>query len=376
MKKFYSFLFILLLSAFYHPLSAQIVSFSFAGSNGDEASWPSASQAAGVLSSVITRGPGIAAAANADRFNSKNWTTAAVPDMNDYLEFTISPNTGYAITVSTLSLQHQRSVTGPRSFVIRTNADDFAANATNEVTVPDVNANQSSAFHFTNAITTTSPLVVRIYAYNAEAASGTWGPGESVDGEDMNITGSFRILPVRFMNVSAVVNAKQVDVRWTNATESDVAYYIVERSATGREFAAMAKVYPSRNDGSTAAYLSPDAQPLTKANYYRIKAVETNGHVLYSSIVRIDINNTHQSFGIYPNPVKAGAQLNLQLGGVIPGAYEVRIYNAGAQLVHRQTIQVTGSTATQNIWLDRWQKGMYVAEISGSVKLHQQFIIQ
>lgn len=375
MKKLYSFLFILILSFFFHRSSAQIVSFSFAGSNGDEGSWPTASQAGSVTPSAITRGPGVAAVANADRFNSKNWTTASTPDLNDYLEFVITPNAGYAVTVSSLALQHQRSVTGPRSFVIRTSFDDFAANATNEVTVPDVNSNQASNFNFIAPISTTSPLIVRIYAYNAEAANGTWGPGESVDGNDISLSGSFRILPVRFVNVRAALRSKEVDVTWTNATESDVVYYIVERSANGREFTALNKVYPSQNNGGPADYHSLDLQPLNKANYYRIRAVETNGQVLYSSIVKIEVNSTTTSLGVYPNPVKAGSQLTLQLSGVTAGSHEVRIYNATAQLVHREKIQVAGIAATQSIRLNQWQKGMYVAEVVGSSRLQQQFII-
>ena len=376
MKKFYSFLFILILSFFGHQSSAQIVSFCFAGSEGDETSWPTSSEANGVMPSAITRGPGVTAVANADRFNSKNWTTAPTPDLNDYLEFTITPSDGYSVTISTLTLQHQRSVTGPRSFVIRTNLDAFATNATNEVTVPDVNSNLTSTFNFATTITTSSPVIIRIYAYNAEATTGTWGPGESMDGNDMSISGSLRILPVRFVNVKAVLRSKEVDVAWTNVTESDIAYYMVERSANGRDFSALSKVYPVQNSGGSVDYRTIDAQPLNKANFYRVKAVETSGRELYSAIVRIDVGNTNMSFGVYPNPVRAGAQLTLQLGGVTPGSYEVRIYNAAAQLVHRERVSVNGVAATQSIWINQWQKGVYVAEVVGTVRLQQQFIVQ
>ena len=376
MKKLYTFFFLLILSSFFHRSVAQIVSFSFAGSEGDESTWPTCSQSTGVMPSAITRGPGVSAVANADRFNSKSWTTGSIPDMNDYLEFTVTPKAGYGITLSTIALQHQRSVTGPRSFVIRTNMDAFAADATNAVNIADVNSNQSSSFIFPTAISTTSPLIIRIYAYNAETANGTWGPGESTDGNDMSLSGSFRILPVHFVNVAALLKGKEVEVSWTNATESDVLQYVVERSANGQQFAELTKVNNVKNDGEKVNYRSADLQPLNKANYYRIKAVETTGRVLYSSVVKIEVSSSATSLGLYPNPVMQGAQVMLQVNGVSAGKYDVRVYNAAAQLVHHEAITVNGTSSTQSIAVAQFQKGMYVMEVSGAQRMQQQFIIQ
>ncbi|MDB5205233.1 MAG: type sorting protein [Flavisolibacter sp.] len=376
MKKLYPFLFSLILSFLFHQSNAQIVSFSFAGSNGDENTWPSATEAAGILPSSISRGTGISATANADRFNSKNWTTAATLDVNDYIEFTITPRPGYSVSLSTIALQHQRSVTGPKSFVIRTNFDGFASDATNVVNIPDVNANQSSTFTFSTPITTTAPLNVRIYAYNAEAATGTWGPGESTDGNDIVLSGTFLLLPVKFVNVSAFWNGQAVDIKWTNATESDVLHYVIERSGNGQLFTELTKVYPAANNGRQADYRSLDLHPLSKTNYYRIKAIETNGQVLYSKIVKVDASLSAASMGLYPNPVRSGSQIMLQLNGVKEGAYEIKIYNAIAQLVHHEKITVNGISSTQGISLGHWKKGVYVAEVTGTQRMQQQFIIQ
>lgn len=375
MKKFY---FLLLFSyLFIEPLQAQIVNFCFAGSNGDETSWPSAAEAAGVQPTSLTRGPGVLASANADRFNSRNWTTGPTPDMNDYIEFVITPKPGYSITLSTIFLQHQRSVTGPRSFVIRTSIDGFSpANATNEENVPDVNTNQASSFTFPAAITTSSPLVVRIYAYNSEAANGTWGPGESIDGDDMAISGSFMILPIRFVNVKASWKDNKIAVDWSNATESEVVHYVVERSSNGQNFSELVKVNPRKNDGSLSSYTAVDAFPLGKINYYRIKAVEANGHFLFSKVVKIEAGAIKTALSLYPNPAIAGSQVMLQMNGLTQGKYNLSVYNAAAQLVHRETLSVTAGSITQELLLKNWQKGTYVVEIMGGTTMHQRFIIQ
>ncbi|HVF80748.1 MAG TPA: T9SS type A sorting domain-containing protein [Flavisolibacter sp.] len=376
MKKLYPFILLFILFLFFHQANAQLVSFSFAGSDGDESTWPSSAEGAGILPSAISRGPGITATANADRFNSKNWTVATSPDVNDYIEFTITPKPGYSISLSSTQLQHQRSSTGPKSFVIRTSVDGFTTDATNIVNVPDVNSNQLSTFSFTTTIGTTSPLVVRIYAYNAEAASGTWGPGESVDGNDIVLSGLHAILPVKFVNVSASRKGKEVEVKWTNATESDVVHYVLERSGDGRSFSEITRIYPTGNHGRRADYRSLDLQPFDNTNYYRIKAQEKDGQVMYTNIVKTDNSFSVPSMGLYPNPVQAGSQIILQLNGVTTGSYEIKIYNAAAQLLHHKTVPVNGTVSTQTISLKYFPGGIYVAEVTGVKKMRQQFIVQ
>ncbi|RYF79285.1 MAG: T9SS type A sorting domain-containing protein [Chitinophagaceae bacterium] len=335
MRKFYTFLFMLLVICC-QQASAQIASFSFAGSDGDETSWPS-TEAVGIQQSLITRGPGVTAVANADRFNSKNWTTGSTPDLNDYLEFTITPKPGFSISLTEIVLQHQRSVTGPRSFVIRTSLDDFANDATNSVTVPDVNTNQSSTFTFQTAISLTTPLVIRIYAYNAEA---------------------------------------QVLVEWANATESDVQLYVVERSADGKNFYELTKLSPSKNNGGYASYQTADIAPLSKINFYRIKAVETSGHVLYSKVLRVESGSSASSLNLFPNPATAGSQVTLQANGLPAGNYQMVVYNSAAQIISTKSVSVNGGSVSQAVVLQDWPKGMYFLELKGTETKRLRFLIQ
>lgn len=375
MKKFYSFLLTLVFSFCIHQSFSQVIVFSFVGSNGDETSWPSSYEAAGVQQSTITRGSGVTAAANADRFNSKNWTTGTSAVSNDYLEFTITPNSGYSVTITDITLQHQRSSTGPKSFVIRTSLDGFASDATNVVTIPDVNTNQTSTFTFSSAIVSTSPVTIRIYAYNAETGNGTWGPGESVDGNDIVVSGSLTILPVKFTNLKAVQKDQHITISFSNAEESDVQYYELQHSVNGRSFSDIAYILPSKNDGSQADYSYAHVSN-SSINFYRVKAVETTGHVLYSSIVRIQTSTSSNAFSIYPNPVKQGSELMLQLNNMKPGNYRISVFNSGSQLMQQQMISIAETSTTQTLSLTNYPKGRYVITIDGAVKLQKQFLVQ
>jgi len=375
MRKLYT---VLLTSVFlfsFYISPAQVLTFSFQGSNGDEASWPSATQGTGVQPSLIVRGPGVTAALADDGFNSSGWTTNASLNLNEYIEFTITPSSGYAITLSNVILQFRRSSKAPRDFVIRTSLDAYAADATNVVNRTDVNTLQDNTFTFISPITTSSPVTIRIYAYNAANTNNSWGPGTSTDGNDMLISGSFTTLPVKFVNVKAVLKNDQVQVSWTNATESDLLYYVVERSANAQSFTELTKINATRNDGGSANYLFTDEQP-NAINFYRIKAIETTGHVVYSNIIKIETSTQNTGLNLYPNPAPAGSQIVMQMKNMAAGNYNVKVYSAMGQLINSQAIVASGGNLSQTVSLNNWQKGIYILEISGPVKLQKQFIIQ
>lgn len=376
MKKLYSILFTSFLFFSAQTLSAQVLTFSFAGSAGDEATWPSSSQGAGVQPSTISRGAGVSPALTDDRFNSIGWTTSSSIDLNDYIEFTVTPVSGYSITMSSIALQSQRSTKAPRSFVIRTSMDGYAADATNVVTRNDVNTFLTSTFTFTAPITTSSPVTIRIYAYNAINSSSSWGPGQSADGNDLVVSGSFALLPVKFENVKGIQKNNSIEIAWTNATESDLLYYVVERSANAQNFTDLTTLSPEKNNGGAADYLFTDRQPLSNTSFYRIKAVETTGRVIYSNIIKIETAVNGTALNIYPNPAFKGASIAMQINNITAGNYHVKIYNTSGQLMLSQNIFSGGSSLNQSLSVGNWQKGMYVLEIEGAVTLQKQLVVQ
>ncbi|MEO0340935.1 MAG: hypothetical protein AAF242_17205, partial [Bacteroidota bacterium] len=184
MKKILPVLFILISSLAY----SQILTFEFNGIAGNETSVPSNSNDANLMSSSISRGSDINASGNANRFNSTQWTTGSSIDLNEYLSFTISPNAGYEFNVSSIDINHQRSGTGPISFAIRSSIDGFTSNLGTFSITGDATTIQQSTINLT--ITNQSSAVeIRIYGFDSEGSSGSWGPGEG-SGDDIVVNGS------------------------------------------------------------------------------------------------------------------------------------------------------------------------------------------
>ncbi|HEX2607403.1 MAG TPA: T9SS type A sorting domain-containing protein [Flavisolibacter sp.] len=377
MKQFYTALLLIPVFLMAIPAGAQqVIKFSFEGSNGDEASWPSSYQTTGIQQSAITRGSGITASANADRFNSKDWTTSANIDLNDYLEFTITPQPGVGFTVSDITIQHQRSSSGPTQFVIRTSRDAFAANATNIVTIPDVNTLQSSSFSFIAPVTTSSPLTIRIYAFSAELANGTWGPGESLDGQDMQVAGAMLLLPVKLAQLVAVDLEKKIALSWMNLTESNVDSYIVERSSDGSSFWPLVKLMAVKNNGGQVNYTFDDSNPSGTILYYRIKAVEWNGSTVYSRVIRLERKGRNTSMALYPNPVQRGSQVVVTLKTDRAGSLNFEVWTITGQLKATQQVAVSAGAGVYTLETGTLVPGVYVIRVAGMLQQQQTLVVQ
>jgi uncharacterized repeat protein (TIGR02543 family) len=190
MNKVYTLLLVLLAALFGGNVFGQILTFDFAGLTGSETTANSNFNNANLSSSTISRGAGLTASGNADRFNATSWAVTSIANAvsgNDYVEFTITPNSGYQFSVSSIVVQWQRSATGNTAIALRSSVDGFASNLDAVKSVVDNTSTQTFTFTFTQA-NTTSAVTYRLFSY-AEATTGTGGPGDGT-GNDIVVNGT------------------------------------------------------------------------------------------------------------------------------------------------------------------------------------------
>ncbi len=92
--------------------SGQILAFEFSGLTGSEETAVSSFNDANLTASTISRGAGLTASGNKERFNATQWALESIANAvagEDYMEFTITPQPGYQFDVSTIYIQFQRS---------------------------------------------------------------------------------------------------------------------------------------------------------------------------------------------------------------------------------------------------------------------------
>ena len=188
-----------------------------------------------------------------------------------------------------------------------------------------------------------------------------------------NYTGSFSpfylgekgsALPVTFTSLTGTIRNGKTNLNWTIADEHNVDRYEVEESANGRQFQSFAQV----DAASRSSYQAIDAQLHTGANYYRVKAVDIDGKLTYSKIIRLDNNSAvDNDIRIYPNPSRGEINLGLNIPA---GNYQIRLINAVGQTVYQQPLTHEGGSRSLPVSLPKLSQGIYQMEVRGGVVNH------
>lgn len=167
-----------------------ILTFEFSALAGDEASASSNTNNANLSASTISRGAGLTASGNSGRFNATSWALTSIANAvsgNDYMEFTITPNATFQFSVSSISINLQRSGSGPSAVALRSSVDNYATDLDGEKAITDGTSTQSFTFTFAQANSTTA-VTYRFYMF-AEQTTGSGGIGDGA-GNDIVVNGT------------------------------------------------------------------------------------------------------------------------------------------------------------------------------------------
>lgn len=206
MKHISAFLFLIFsLSA----ISAQnLASWDFAGNTGSETTVTAGSYATGISSTLpsglISRGTDLTASNNGNRFNATSWSTSATADLsgNDYMFFTIDPDLGYSMTLTSIDFNWQKSNTGPSDLVFTSSLDGHTSVIGTAFTgLSNSNTGLSLALPSASFSGLTSAVTFRVYGYNASSTAGSGGFEGS--GNDLSIQGTA-------VNTAATVSVSSV----------------------------------------------------------------------------------------------------------------------------------------------------------------------
>jgi hypothetical protein len=150
-------------------------------------------------------------------------------------------------------------------------------------------------------------------------------------------------------------NAGKVNrLNWVTTEETDLAHYVVERSARGITYTTIGKVLPLTGRDRERTYGFDDVSPETGINYYRLKITDLDGSFEYSRIVTLFVDDEESEFSLFPNP--AASVLNFK--GLTEANTSLRVMDALGRTVIVQTI----STA-DGLNVSRLPNGTYFLEI-------------
>ncbi len=164
----------------------------------------------------------------------------------------------------------------------------------------------------------------------------------------INVTAA---LPAGLSDVSVKLTDKaKAIINWKTKTETDIAYYSIQRSTDADNFKEIAKITPSLNSNGaqTHSYIDENAGNAARYVYYQVKMVDTKGGNQLSEIKMIAqpaaINKLIVSLS--PNPISKPGHLMVQFNADKEGKMLMQLYSSSGKFVNQ--IQMTADKGLNN----------------------------
>jgi hypothetical protein len=122
------------------------------------------------------------------------------------------------------------------------------------------------------------------------------------------------ILPVTFQSFTAVARDGQAYLQWQTGQEENSKVFIVERSTDGITYSQIGSVDAAGTSHTTKTYSFTDASPATGTNYYRIKEMDLDSKLTYSSIRALHFSGTEASKVAWTSAASGQAEITLLSG--------------------------------------------------------------
>ena len=185
-------------------------------------------------------------------------------------------------------------------------------------------------------------------------------------------------LPLNFSSVQVQQHKCMSNtISWKMDDEEGGIYYAVEKSIDGNRFTSIGRIekFQAIQQG---LYAFEDNNLDAKTIYYRIKAVSTSGHAIYSKVVMVQNSCLNNQLAIWPNPVRSD-KLNLQLQSQYKGLLQVTVFDMTGRLLLNQILTKNQDMVKVEANVSGLPTGIYTLKICDSqhqVLFKEKFVKQ
>lgn len=192
----------------------------------------------------------------------------------------------------------------------------------------------------------------RYVEYTISNFSELWLTGSSINSP----------LPIELKRFTNSCKNNETMVQWVTASESNSAYFSLERSTDGIEWNSVGKVEAAGVSNNEKTYEYKDKTAPYSLYYYRLVSVDQNGQKDVSNVIKgqncKDINN---QLTLYPNP--ASDIITIEKGGV-QGDYKLSIMDSRGKVIFQKNNSVkTTSLMKETINVTNFARGTYFVKV-------------
>jgi hypothetical protein len=349
---------------------------TLAATTGSNITAPNVSLGSSIVSNAFNGG--------GEFYGQDGWPTSAI-DPNAYLQFSVSPNTGYYLVLNTVTMIIRRSNTGtpqgagPNNWTLRSSLDgystDIASNsmtynyATFTVTLP-------TAFQ-----TLGSAVTFRLYGFNTTINSG--GNSRFVT-DNISIQGQAisGVLAAQSLELTAKANtsgnagtnagANTISLQYRAQGFEAGTTYSIERSVDGTNFTAIERLISNTAETSFFQY-TDGSIPAAARVFYRVSAQQPDGTSLRSAITVVSLQQTAGTS--IRSVAVSGSTVRTALYIGVAGSYQLNVWSQDGRALYRQVMNEQAGDQVADISLGNYPHGLYVLTVSkDGVNTSRQFV--
>jgi hypothetical protein len=163
-------------------------------------------------------------------------------------------------------------------------------------------------------------------------------------------------LPITLISFNAFPENGEVKLEWSTASETDNAFFTIQKSVDGQAWITVQKILGSGTSSNTENYIAYDQTPDAGISYYRLMQTDIDGKQTFSPIISINLGNKDAGITVFPNP----ATNLIRISFPASGRYEVVLLNIGGQIIYN-TVLTTSDNLVLNV--SGYKAGIYFIRI-------------
>jgi hypothetical protein len=351
---------VLLYSLIAIPCLSQIIgNWTFTNSSAGTGGTYNTVSAADFSGTIPTR----AFNSSSEYYGEGGWPTGAI-NTGTYLEFSISPNTGYQLDLMSITLRLRRSNTGtpagsgPTQWSLRSNTDGYTADiASNSLIYTHADYTVPLGSAFLNRYTT---ITFRLYGYNVAINSGGLS---RVVMDNISIQGIGEVLPVSLTGIQAFRhNTNDVTVKWQMNNVQEGTRFNIQRSTNGVDYTTVNNITENEYKTTNAYnYLDNHIPVGSQPSYYRIMGALPSGKTFLSPVVKISNKTATQALIDY---VAVQGQLLLtSLQTPEKGQYKLSIIALNGAILQQRSIELEAGVTIVTLPLSKMPHETYIVRL-------------
>ena len=170
-------------------------------------------------------------------------------------------------------------------------------------------------------------------------------------------------LPIKLIDFNVKEIGEQNLLQWTTSTESNSAYFNIERSNNAQFYETIGRVNASGFSTKEVKYNFTDVAPLKGINYYRLAMVDKGGVTEYSKIVSITNKDNHSIGIIYIDLSARNNTASIIISSAKSQTANISIIDINGRTVLNTAIQLQKGNNTINKNIPVIAKGIYYVKL-------------